>query len=79
MRTRELYSLIAKTRPARRAKGAQRRVVNMKEVKDISKVKQDEAEKDVSDYKEEEKQVVLDDMFAKLLDSWVRATSGSND
>ena len=51
----------------------------MKEVKDISKVKQDEAEKDVSDYKEEEKQVVLDDMFAKLLDSWVRATSGSND
>lgn len=51
----------------------------MKEVKDISKVKQDEAEKDVNDYKEEEKQVVLDDMFASLLNSWVKATSGSDD
>lgn len=46
----------------------------MKEAKDISKAKQDEAEKDVTDYKEEEKQVVLDDMFASLLNSWVRAT-----
>lgn len=51
----------------------------MKEVKDISSAKLDETEKDVSDYTEEEKKVVLDDMFASLLKSWVKATSGSND
>ena len=46
----------------------------MKEVKDISNAKVDEAEKDVSDYKEEEKQVVLDKLFADILNSWKRAT-----
>lgn len=46
----------------------------MKEVKDVSKAKQDEAKKDVSDYKEEEKQVVLDKLFADILNSWKRAT-----
>ena len=52
----------------------QRRIVKMKEVKDVSKAKQDEAKKDVSDYKEEEKQVVLDKLFADILNSWKRAT-----
>lgn len=51
----------------------------MKEVKDISSVKQDEVEKDVNDVTEEEKQVMLDDVFARLLNSWVKATSGSDD
>lgn len=46
----------------------------MKEVKDSLSAKQDEAEKNVSDYKEEEKQVVLDKLFADILNSWVRAT-----
>lgn len=46
----------------------------MKEVKDSLSTKQDEAEKDVSDYKEEEKQVVLDELFADILNSWKRAT-----
>lgn len=51
----------------------------MKEVKDSLSTKQDEAEKDVKDCTKEEKQVVLDDMFASLLNSWVKATSGSDD
>lgn len=51
----------------------------MKEVKDSLSTKQDEAEKNVSDCTKEEKQVGLDDMFASLLNSWVRATSGSDD
>lgn len=51
----------------------------MKEVKDISNAKLDEVKKDVNDCTEEKKQVVLDDMFASLLNSWVKATSGSDD
>lgn len=51
----------------------------MKEVKDTSNAKLDEAEKDVNDNTEKEKQVVLDDVFARLLNSWVKATSGSDD
>lgn len=51
----------------------------MKEVKNISNAKQDEAEKDASDYKEEEKKVVLDKLFAGILNSWLKATSGNND
>lgn len=51
----------------------------MKEVKDISNAKQDEAKKNVSDYKGEEKQVVLDKLFAGILNSWLKATGGKND
>ena len=52
----------------------------MEEVKDILNAKQDEAKKDASDYKEEEeKQVVLDKMFAGILNSWLKATGGKND
>lgn len=51
----------------------------MEEVKDILNAKQDEAEKDVKDYKEGEKQVVLDKMFAGILNSWLKATGGKND
>lgn len=51
----------------------------MKEVKDISNAKLDEVEKDVNDVTEEEKQAMLDDVFARLLNSWVKATSGSDD
>lgn len=46
----------------------------MKEVKDISNVKLGEAEKVMSEYTEEEKQVVLDKLFAGILNSWKRAT-----
>ena len=49
----------------------------MKEVKDSLSAKQDEAEKDVSDYTKEEKQVVLDELFADILNSWKRATECS--
>ena len=48
----------------------------MKEVKDISSVKLGEAEKVMSEYTEEEKQVVLDKLFADILNSWKRATEG---
>ena len=51
----------------------------MKEVKDISNAKLDEAEKNVSDYKEEEKKVVLDKLFAGILNSWLKATGSKND
>lgn len=51
----------------------------MKEVKDISNAKLDEAKKDVNDYNEEEKKVVLDKLFAGILNSWLRATGGNND
>lgn len=51
----------------------------MKEVKNISSAKLDEVEKNVNDNTEEEKKVVLDDMFASLLNSWVKATGGNND
>lgn len=51
----------------------------MKEVKDISNAKLDEVEKDVNDVTEEENQVMLDDVFARLLNSWVKATSGSDE
>lgn len=51
----------------------------MKEVEDILNAVVDEVEKNVSDCTKEEKQVGLDDMFASLLNSWVKATSGSND
>lgn len=51
----------------------------MKEAKDTSNAKLDEVEKDVDDVAEEEKQVMLDDVFARLLNSWVKATSGSDD
>lgn len=49
----------------------------MKEVKDISNVKLSEAEKVMSEYTEEEKQVVLDKLFADILNSWERATESS--
>lgn len=48
----------------------------MKEAKDISSVKLSEAEKVMSEYTEEEKQVVLDKLFANILNSWKRATEG---
>lgn len=51
----------------------------MKEVKDISSVKLGEAEKVMSEYTEEEKQVVLDKLFADILNSWKRATEGCKD
>ena len=51
----------------------------MKEVEDILNAIVDEAEKNVSDCTNGEKQVVLDDMFASLLNSWVKATSGRDD
>lgn len=51
----------------------------MKEVKDISSVKLGEAEKVMSEYTEEEKQVVLDKLFAGILNSWKRATEGGKD
>ena len=51
----------------------------MKEVKDISSVKLCEAEKAMSEYTEEEKQVVLNKLFAGILNSWARATGGKNE
>lgn len=48
----------------------------MKEVKDISSVKLGEAEKVMSEYTEEEKQVALDKLFARILNSWKRAMEG---
>ena len=51
----------------------------MKEVKDISSVKLSEAEEVMSEFTEDEKQVVLDKLFATLLNSWKRATEGGKD
>lgn len=48
----------------------------MKEVKDISNVKLGEAEKVMSEYTEEEKQVVLDKLFANILNSWKKSFDG---
>ena len=49
------------------------------EIKDISNEKLSNAEKVMSAFNEDEKQVVLDKLFATLLNSWKRATEGGKD
>lgn len=45
-------------------------------IKDISNEKLSNADKIMSAFDEDEKQVVLDKLFASLLNSWKKATEG---
>ena len=45
-------------------------------IKDISNEKLSNADKIMSAFDEDEKQVILDKLFASLLNSWKKATEG---